>query len=144
MTNRIRHILVQDGRLDPAAAEVYVAVYPERLTSTTQVRGRLTGPRCAYASTVEVAYPLREHEREYESEGTPHVTLRVIIPEASLWDPESPFLYEGPLELWQGGQRVGELQLRHGLRWANLGPRGLRWNGRLLTVRGATREQLSP
>jgi hypothetical protein len=141
MTNRIRNIRVRNGRLDPAEAEIWLSVDPERLTSTTQVRGRLMGPRCPYATTVEVAYPLREHSREYESLGIPHLTLRVIIPEASLWDPQSPFLYQGPVELWQNGQRCDQVQLSHGLRTLNLGPQGLRCNGRLLPLRGVARTQ---
>jgi hypothetical protein len=67
--------------------------------------------------------------------------MRVIIPEASFWDPESPFLYEGPVELWQGGRLCDQVRLRRGLRITNLGPRGLRWNGRLLPLRGAMRSE---
>lgn len=143
MTNRIREIQVLDGRLDPAEAEIWLSVLPERLTSTTQVRGRLMGPRCPYASTVEVAYPLREHSREYESTGIPRLLLRVIIPEPSWWDPQSPFLYQGPVELWQNGQRCDSVQLSHGLRTLKVGPQGLRCNGRLLPLRGVAREQCS-
>src|SRR5262245_50368134 len=116
MENRIRTVRVLDARLDPVEAEVWVTVEPERLTSTTQVRGRLMGPRCPYSTTLEVAYPLREHSRQYESEGPPRLTLRAIIPEPGLWDPQSPFLYQGPLELWQCDQRCDQVQVRHGLR----------------------------
>lgn len=136
MTNRIQTIRAFNRRLDPAEAEVCVSVYPERLTSVTQVRGRLVGPRCPYATTVEVAYPLREHSREYESTGTPCMILRAVIPEPSLWDPESPFLYEGVLELWQGGERCDQTRFTHALRALSLGPRGLLCNGRPLSVRG--------
>jgi hypothetical protein len=136
-------MLVTDRRLDPAEAEVGLGVYPERLTSVTQVRGRLVGPRCPYATTVEVAYPLREWSREYESTGTPHLSLRVVIPEASFWDPESPFLYQGPVELWQGGERCDQVQVSHGLRTLGLGPKGLRCNGRPLTLRGTLCSALS-
>ena len=72
----------------------------------TQVRGRLTGPRCPYTTTVEVAYPFREHSRDYGEGGSPRLTLRAIIPEPSWWDPQTPFLYEGPVELWQDGRLV--------------------------------------
>jgi hypothetical protein len=143
MENHIREIRITQRRLEPVEAELGITVYPEQLTSTTQVHGRLMGPHCRYASTVEVAYPLRESSRQYEKEGTPHITSRVIIPEASFWDPESPFLYEGPVELWQKGQLRDQRQLRHGLRTMNLGPRGLRWNGRLLTIHGAVCHQVT-
>jgi hypothetical protein len=136
MTNHIQSIRVTDGRLDPAEADVSLGIYPERLTSVTQVRGRLVGPRCPYATTVEVAYPLREHSREYESTGTPLLIMRVVIPEASFWDPESPFLYQGQIELWQGGQRYDQARFTHGLRALGLGSDGLRCNGRRLALRG--------
>jgi hypothetical protein len=143
MANHIRQLTIWDSRLDPAEAEVWITVRPASLTSTTQVRGRLMGPRCPYASTVEVAYHLREHSREYETTGEPRLVMRVIIPEASFWDPESPFLYQGPVELWQTGQRCDQVKVRHGLRVIQWGPRGLRVNGRPFTIRGVARNECS-
>jgi hypothetical protein len=142
MTNRIQRISIME-RLDPVEADVWISVYPERLTSDTQLRGRLVGPRCPYATTVEIAYPLREHSREYESTGTPRLTVRAVIPEASFWDPESPFLYQGTVELWQGGERCDQVQVSHGLRTLTLGPQGLRCNGKVLPLRGAVRGAFS-
>ena len=62
--------------------------------------------------------------------------MRVVIPEASLWEPESPFLYRGPIELWQEGKRCDRIMAQHGLATSTLSPRGLRWNGKLLALRG--------
>ena len=59
-----------------------------------------------------------------------------MIPEASFWEPQSPHLYAGPVELWQDGQRCEVVSVRHGLRHLALGPRGLRLNGHLLRLRG--------
>jgi hypothetical protein len=53
-----------------------------------------------------------------------------------LWEPESPFLYQGPIELWQDGQRRDQLILSHGLRSFHLDERGLLVNGRPLTLHG--------
>jgi hypothetical protein len=139
MSNRIVRVTVQDRSVVPAAAESWVTVVPERLTPTTEVRGRLTGPRCPYAETVEVAYPLRPLPPARGEEPAPTaggITRRVVIPEASPWEPESPFLYEGTVELWQDGQRCDRVTVRHGLRTLTLGPRGLRINGRPLRLRG--------
>jgi hypothetical protein len=143
MTNRIQQIRIQDGPLDLARVEVWIDVYPEILTSTTQVRGRLMGPRCPYAGTVEVAYPFREVSREYQATGIPHLSVRAVIPEANLWDPISPFLYHGPVELWQNGQLCETVPVSHGFRSLNLGPHGLRWNGQPLTLRGVSRSTCS-
>jgi hypothetical protein len=138
MSNRIRRIELSNRTLAPAEAEVWVTVHLDEVTPTTEVRGRLMGPTCLYASTVEVAYPLRplaKSQKPKASDG-PSLTMRVVIPEPSLWDPECPFLYSGPVELWQGGERLAQITIRHGLHCQTLGPRGLRWNGRPLTLRG--------
>ncbi len=143
MTNRIREIQVRDIRLDPYESEVTVTVFPERVTPATGVRGRLVGPRSAYARTLEVAYPLRDC-RPAENSVEPGLTCRVVIPEPSFWDPETPFLYEGPVELWDDGRAVDRAEVRHGLRTRGLGASGLRWNGRPITLRGVARSTLTP
>jgi hypothetical protein len=139
MTNRIKNIFVHRDRLDPSCAELSFSVYPERVTNGTQVRGRMTGPHCAYATTVEVAYPLRECSREYYKYGTPHISSRAVIPEPNLWDPVSPFLYRCTLELWQGDQCCDRAERTVHLEQFSLGPSGLIWNGRPLTLRGVER-----
>jgi hypothetical protein len=143
MANRIKNISITDMRLDPSDAKICVTVSPESLTSTTQVRGRLMGPRCPYASTVEVAYPLRETNREYESTGIPGLTMAVIIPEPNFWEPETPFLYQIHLELWQKGERCDVREMRHALRTLQLGPHGLRLNSHPLSLRGLARNGCS-
>src|SRR5262245_31501700 len=116
MSNRITRLFVHDGHLTPAQADVLVSVYPAEVTSTPQVRGRLRGPSCPYATTVEVASPLREFSREYAATGVPHITVRAIIPEPNWWHPDTPFVYRGPLELWQSDQCCERVELTHGLR----------------------------
>ena len=134
MTNRITRVEVRNRSLTPAEAEVWVTVHAETVTPTTEVRGRLMGPSCPYSSTVEVAYPQRPLARP--AEDAPPLTMRVVIPEPSLWEPESPFLYQGPVELWQDGERQDRATVRHGLCSSSLTPRGLRWNGKPLPLRG--------
>ncbi len=143
MDNRILDIQLEDRSLDPVSAEVWVNVTPERLTPTTEVRGRLMGPSCPYASTVEIAYPLTPLRRpEHLVPGV--VRLRVVIPEASLWDTQAPHLYAGPVELWQDGRRCDRVEVRLGLRQLRLGPRGLSLNGRPLTLKGRLCEACFP
>ena len=135
VSNRILDVRLEDHSLDPVSAEVWVTVTPECLTSTTEVRGRLMGPNCPYASTVEVAYPLSPLRRP--GPGAPgSLRVRVVIPEPSFWDTQSPFLYAGPVELWQDGQRCDSVHVRHGLRRLSLGAGGARINGRPLLLRG--------
>jgi hypothetical protein len=135
MNNRILGIEVRDHVLTPASAEVRVLVRTEFRTPATEIRGRLMGPRCLFASTVEVAYPLRALPTPAPSAGGEFV-LRVIIPEASLWDPQSPFLYAGPVELWEGDRRCDVARVTHGLRLLRCRPTGFFLNGRSFAVRG--------
>jgi hypothetical protein len=144
MSNHIKSIRLHEIRVDPAESELFLSVFPEQVTENTQVSGRLIGPRCRYSTTVEVAYPMRESSRSHASGEIPRITVRIIIPEASLWDPESPFIYEGPLELWEKGNCVDRLQIKHGLRVLRLGQRGLRLNGKLISICGVPRAELSP
>src|SRR5260221_2484076 len=130
MSNRICRIQIDNRCLVPAEAELRLTVELELVTPTTEIRGRLMGPRCPYSSTVEIAYPLRP-ARDTEPG---QLAYRVIIPEASLWDTVSPFLYEGPVELWEEGRRVDQVHVRHGLRALTVGTRGLRIHCRPLLL----------
>jgi hypothetical protein len=135
MKNHIRRIEVIDHSLDPISAEVWISVLPELQTATTEVRGRLMGPCCLYSSTVEVAYPLRPLPPQQKPPTLADLTVRAAIPEASLWEPQCPFLYQGPIELWEDGQCCDRVLLRHGLRRFKPSAHGLTVNGRPLTLR---------
>ena len=89
-------IEVRNRLLTPTEAEVWISVRADGSTGDLSVRGRIMGPHCAYASTVEVAYPLRPLRGAPDTLGA---TARVLIPEPSFWDPESPFLYEDRCDL---------------------------------------------
>src|SRR5205807_8453434 len=98
MSNQIREVFLHDQLQDTAEAAIWIQVLSEHRTPTTEVRGRFVGPHCLYASTVEVAYPLRTFGRP--PPGLSVLARRVTIPEPCLWDPQSPFLYQGMIELW--------------------------------------------
>ncbi len=134
MANRIVHLEIREPSPDPSQSELWVCVHAERHTPTTEVIGRFSGPRCRYATTVEVAYPLRPFTRV--PDGLPGIARRVVIPEPSFWEPESPFLYEGTIELWDDHQVCDRAQVRRGLRSLQLGRGGLRVNGRPLVLQG--------
>jgi hypothetical protein len=134
MDNRILNVQLRDHVLDPAAAEVHIVVRVAQRTPSMQLRGRLMGPVCQFASTVEVAYRIRPLPSQVRCEPD-ELVARVVIPEASLWDTQSPFLYHGPVELWDNEQRVDAVSVRHGLRSLRFGPRGLSVNGQPLAVR---------
>src|SRR5438105_598380 len=98
MNNRIRSMNVEVRRLTEVEAEIVVALEPVTLAPTTELRGKLVGPRCPEVTTVEVAYPFRPVRTQAAQAGT--LTARIVIPEPNLWTPENPFAYDGTVELW--------------------------------------------
>lgn len=110
MTNRIREVQVTQRRWDVAEAELWITVVPEQLTPTTELRGRLVGPRCSGTSTVEIAYPLQP--LPHPAETTNGLIARVVIPDPLTWEPQRPYVYEGPVELWQDGIKCDNTPVR--------------------------------
>jgi hypothetical protein len=132
MSARIDEVTIKPVRLTPTEADLAVEVTFSPAGSPCELHGRLMGPTCAYSTTVEVAYPIR---RSRVSEDNPRKLIgRVVIPEPSWWDPESPFLYITVVDLWQDGQKVDDARFSCGLRSAKLTPHGLWWNGRSLDL----------
>lgn len=103
MNNRIVKVTIRPQRVTPVEAEVLVVVETEALTPGTELRGRLVGPHCPGVETIEVAYPLRGMAAG--SGAATELTGRVVVPEPNLWTAETPFRYEGTVELWQDGRR---------------------------------------
>jgi hypothetical protein len=129
------NVVVKNHLLTPAEAEIRLTFSFERKMPNVEVRGRLVGPRCPYASTVEVAYPMQTLPRQ-QKDG---VVGTFIIPEPSLWEPTCPFLYQGPIELLANGEVQYRWLMSHGLRRLQLGRRGLLWNGQPFWLRGLER-----
>src|SRR5712692_7357047 len=139
--NEFRQLSIRARSLDRTEAELWVLADAAAVTPSTEIRGRLIGPTCPYATTIEVAYPLRPF-RELPA-GLPPLTRRVVIPEPSFWDPVAPFLYQGVVELWQDDRLCMSLKVRHGLCSVQLGAHGLIWNGQPLRLSAVERDSLS-
>lgn len=110
MTNRIRNTRVEVRRLLPTEAEVYVVAEVDTVTPTMELRGRLMGPKCPGVTTVEVAYPFRPLRAEAglsaPAGSTAMLAAWAIIPEPNLWTEQTPYFYDGPLELWEDGRAL--------------------------------------
>ena len=96
---------VRVHRLDPTLAELRIEFAD--LPSDVQVVGRLMGPRCQGASTIEIAYPLRK---------LTHPVYAVLIPEPIYWDAERQCVYEGPVEFRRDGVSLGKIALSFGIK----------------------------
>lgn len=110
MSNRIREVQVKQKRWDVVEAELWITVVPEQMTPTTEVRGRLVGPRCPGTTTVEIAYPLQHLPSP--AEANTGLIARVVIPDPLTWEPQRPYVYEGPVELWQDGKKCDQAPVR--------------------------------
>jgi hypothetical protein len=120
--------------LDPVRAELALDVSACSLEPGDEVHGRLVGPHCRYASTIEIAYPI--------SRG-PGGGYRVVIPEPSLWTPETPFVYAGKVEWRRGPDKIGAASLLHGLLDLRQTPAGWRLNGKPFEPRRAAVDAVS-
>jgi hypothetical protein len=141
MTNRLQNVQFQIRSLSPVEAIVTVSAEAEDNFAGVELRGRLTGPTCPYSSTIEVAYPLR---MDASSASPGQLSGRVVIPEPSLWDPVSPFLYHGVVELWREREFCDRAEFRVGLRSFLVSASGVVWNGRRLELRIKSKPHLSP
>jgi hypothetical protein len=112
--NKLKRVAAEVRRLSSAEAELWIRIEAEQITPTTEVRGRIIGPRCPEVTTIEVAYPLRPFPRL--PEGVPPLSRRVIIPEPSLWEAERPFVYRAIIELFQDGGRCDQTEFDVGMR----------------------------
>ncbi len=118
------HLHVLQNRVTPVEAEIWFTPNePGVLT------GRLHGPKCRYATTVEIGFALHPVRGQ---EGT----FRTVIPEPSLWDPESPFLYEGTLVLTNAKGNITRHFVRQGLRMVRESQGKLLVNGKPFEIRG--------
>lgn len=115
MSNRICNTALEVRKLSHVEAEVWVRVEVTVVSPTTELRGKLHGPRCPGMSTVEIAYPFQLMARDTPS-GT--VLARTLIDEPNLWTEKTPFVYEGAVELWEDGQLCDRSPVSVGLKMA--------------------------
>jgi hypothetical protein len=117
MENRIAEVRHEVRALSPAQAEIWFTVVAEHISHATEVRGIVVGPRCPGRTTIEVAYPFQPIPHPPAT--APPLTMRVVIPDPSLWEQAAPFSYRAVVELWQDGQRCEEQAFDLGLRMRN-------------------------
>jgi hypothetical protein len=133
-SNRLKWIEPYKHTVSTAEADIWFRVAVQRVTPGTEARGRVVGPRCLFAQTAEVAWPLgsvRHSEGEQAA-----LIARTAIPDPGFWDPGNPLLYRVVVELWQDGHRCEALGFDLGFRTAEMGPGGVLVNRHPLPLRG--------
>lgn len=136
MANRIHKISVAALTVSPAEAKLRLLVTPERPAAQLAVVGRVVGPHSAYASTIEVAYPMRGPPPERGPSGG--LMAHGTVPEPNLWGPAQAFLYQVFLDLTERGRPLDSATLWLGFRTVELGPRGLWVNGQAFVIHGVS------
>jgi hypothetical protein len=131
--SELSNIVIETRRLSPVEAELWISVEDGDNDSSVDLSGRARGPLCKYASTVEISYPLRPLK------GAPGRTKRLLIPEPSLWTPQTPFLYYLDLS-WNAGNSAG---INHGIRRLEMIRQGCRLNGQPFTFEAIRRRPLA-
>jgi glycosyl hydrolase family 2 len=134
--NRLKSIQHHKLTVSPEACDLWFRIDAERLTHGTEVRGRIVGPRCLVAKTVECVFPLRS--ARYEAEGEVMLIARTAFPEPGFWDPQNPLLYRAVVELWQDGQCCDVSGFDLGFRTIELGSGNVCVNKKPFILRGMT------
>jgi len=96
---KIVGLAIEQTRLSTAEAELRVTVTADEAVPDAAIAGRLTGPLCPHAETVQLAYPLKMLS------GMP-LSARIIVDEPNLSTAAMPFRYDGVVELRVGGTVV--------------------------------------
>jgi hypothetical protein len=102
-SNRLKGIGAYHLTVSPAEVDIWYKATVERATPGTEVRGRIVGPRCLFAETVEVASPLRSVRCKEDERAS--LIVRTGFANPGFWDPDTPLLYRVVAELWQDEQR---------------------------------------
>ena len=121
--------------LTPTEADVYISM--GTVDPGVELQGRLTGPRCVYSTTIEVAYRWQPLPRRAEE--PTRLQARVVIPEPCFWEPETPFVYSGQVE----AADAPSVPLTVGLRTVQWRGAELRVNGRPFDLRSVRCKHLS-
>ena len=90
---------IEPGRASQVSADFVIRVNLDGPAAGCVVSGQVVGPRAKGMTTVEVAYSLRVVEVSDTA-----VSLKCVIPEPSLWRPETPFVYAWRIEVEAGGE----------------------------------------
>jgi hypothetical protein len=126
------------GDASDALCRVYARLPGPQAAAGLQLRGRLTGPTCQYAETLQATYRLEDRG------AGDSLVAEAIVPEPSFWTPEMPHLYRAQVELVQGGKVVARAERHFGIRTLGAGGRKLIYDGQRWVLRGVRSDAVPP
>src|SRR5258708_784018 len=83
---KIEQRTVQQKRLSVAEAELWVLAHVPSIRPTPQILGNLSGPFCAKAQTIQIAYAIKAIHPPGFADNV--LVGRILIPEPNLWTVE--------------------------------------------------------
>jgi hypothetical protein len=99
-------------RLTSAIAELLIHADFGSDAGEVALAGKLMGPRCPGAETIEIAYALRG----LPVTATHRRSARVVIPEPNLWEVNTPYTYWGMVEIHIDNKPVAAHPIEVGLK----------------------------
>src|SRR6476646_8207256 len=97
------------GDASDAQARVYAQFQTSQREGLT-LAGRLRGPTCAYADTLQTTLPFVDRG------SGPSLLAEAYLLEPSFWTPDLPHLYRAELELRRGSEVIARTERPFGLR----------------------------
>lgn len=113
MSNRIVGQELIEVDVDPTQVHLYLRVEAEQWSPTTEVRAYLSGPINVLKPTEPGTFPFKALPNPEEDVDEGVNSFEVLLDNPALWSPESPYRYEGQVELWEGGVRVDAVPLHY-------------------------------
>lgn len=143
------------GILEKVELTGYAFTYIEDLTIITKLQPKGAAVSCivvlvndtAKAVKTLVEVTISREKSEYKksqpvtlkANETKNVTIDFTVPDAQLWSPETPILYQAKAALTTGGIMVDDLHDRFGIREVSVSGTSILLNGKQLTVKGVNR-----
>jgi hypothetical protein len=140
--NQLNWVHVKRLSVSTEEVEVWLQVHAQKITSGTEVRGRIVGPRCLYAKTVESVAPLRSVVGRSGDQA--ELIARTSFAAPGFWEPRNPLLYRVVVELWQDEQRCGVSGFDLGFRTIEMLPNSVSVNQKPLSLQGMSHLPQSP
>jgi hypothetical protein len=124
------------GRTSPAAASLYIRA--PGLGSECRLSGRITGPDCLHAATLQADFALQDLGSD------PRPLARATITEPCFWTPRTPYVYHAHVDVVRQGQVIEHsARLCAARPWGASG-RNLVLAGKRWVPRGVWRDELRP
>jgi len=127
-------VRISTPEIDGAKAVIAISatiVNEDLITRTLSLRSRVLDAQGAEVTTTSSPLTVRAGESAV-------VRQRAYVPSPLLWSVDHPHLYRAFTEVWDGNERIDDLETTFGIRGLSLDPiDGLRINGEVVKLRGA-------